>query len=34
MFHVIDFKDLLDLEDETKSDEEEEEEEVPTKSFS
>ena len=34
MFHVIFFKDLLDLEDETKSDEEEEEEEVSTKSFS
>ena len=33
-FHVIVFKDLLDLEDETKSDEEEEEEEVSTKSFS
>ena len=28
MFHVIFFKDLLDVEDETKSDEEEEEEEV------
>ena len=35
MLHVIVFKDLLDLEDETKSDEEEEEEEeVSTKSFS